>query len=300
MGDLLHILGAALERGSLALILALSLAAIWLAPVLSSADAVRRWRLLMVLLVVTAVATGIDLILRSAALADVPPGEAWGFVPRVLGHSDYGYFWLWRAGVWGLMLAAALWLWRGWRALPSLLLFVAALATLSLISVTGHAGEDGLLTLPNLINWLHLVGITLWGGPVILYALLVLPELRRQGWPAQTATVATRLSTLATGALALVLLSGVYNSWRQLGRLSDLWTTDYGWLLLLKLGLVALMMIVGALNRFRMVPRIAAVHGDAASASHSFLKILLFDSVVFISVLVVAVILGMQMPPSHS
>jgi len=128
----------------------------------------------------------------------------------------------------------------------------------------------------------------------------VLPELRRQGWPAQTAAVATRLSTLATSALALVVLSGVYNSWRQLGKLSDLWTTEYGWLLLLKLGLVALMMIIGALNRFRMVPRIAAVHGDVARVSQPFLQILHLDSVIFTTVLVVAVVLGMQMPPAHS
>ena len=305
VGQITYVIVLAADRIALALILSLSLAALWLASVSSQRDGELRLRLLWACLAITAVGAAVELLMRSAALADVSPTVAWSFIPRVLTHSDYGFFWLVRLALWALMLVMAAWISRhGWLKLAAVVLLLSVLVTMLTLSVTGHAGEDGLWAVPNLVNWLHIIGTSLWGGTVILFALIVLPVLwRGTAMTQQLAEVSTRLSTLATVALIVVLVTGTYNSWHQLGKPADLWQTTYGVILLGKLALVAIMMSVGAMNRFVLVPRLQAWrdgpdHGSDAVAA-LFLKVLRVDSLVFTAVIVFALVLAMQSPPSH-
>ena len=302
--ELLSLPGAVLDHLAQALILVLSVATLWLAPPVSRSDSDRRGRLLVTMVVIMAFCAGIDLLLRTAVMADVDPGQAWGFIPRVLAHSDYGFYWLWRAGIWLLLLAVAFRIIAcGWSRLTAALLLIASLATMLLVSVTSHAGEDGLWSVINLVNWLHLVSISLWGGAVVTYALIVMSELRKQADPEQMAVTAERLSTLATAALVVVMLSGIFNSWQQMNTFSQLWSTDYGRVLVIKLVLVAIMMCIGALNRFHWVPKLAASCREAGlqwgASSSRLLQVLRVDSAVFLVILIVAVILGGQSPPAH-
>ncbi|ALP53326.1 hypothetical protein Tel_09260 [Candidatus Tenderia electrophaga] len=301
----LAVASESLDRLALALVCALAVATLWLAPPTSTREAARRTWLLAGAGVIMLAAAGIELLLRTAVMADVAPAQAWGFIPKVLGHSDYGLYWQGRLGAWGVMLLAWLWIWRrGWSAGAAAVLLGTVLATALLVSVTSHAGEDGLWSWVNLINTLHLVSTALWGGAVILYALWVLPELRQGEQWRHIGERAVGLSALATLALALVLLSGIFNSWRQLAGLSDLWTSAYGWALSIKLGLVAVMMTIGALNRFYWVPQLVAAArrepAAAAASAQRFLVILRIDGLVFVAVLITAVVLGTLPPPAHN
>ena len=72
----------------------------------------------------------------------------------------------------------------------------------------------------------------------------------------------------------------------------------------MKLAMVAVMMAIGAYNRFCSVPRLVmcwtADNAQWDEASSRFLWILRADSIVFLGVLVAAVILRMQTPPVHA
>ena len=57
------------------------------------------------------------------------------------------------------------------------------------------------------------------------------------------------------------------------------------------------MMALGAFNRFRLVPQVEV---GEAGARERFLHVLRFDSLLFLAILVIAVVLGMQMPPAHA
>jgi len=303
--DVLSLISTTLDHLSQALILALAVAAVWLAPPLSPSDAQRRGRLLLVLMVMILLCGCIDLLLRTAVMADVEPGEAWDFVPRVLAHSDYGFYWQWRTAAWIVLLLVSLWVVsRGWDNGSVWLLVIAALAIMLLVSVTHHAGEDGLWSVANLVNWLHLAGISIWGGAVVTCAMVVMPELRRYADAQQTAITAQRLSALATAALAVVLLSGIFNSWRQVDEFSQLWTTVYGRVLSIKLALVGIMMVIGALNRFLWVPEVIARRHAAeerwSTPSQRLFLALRVDSLIFIAVMITAVVLGSQSPPAHA
>ncbi len=257
-------------------------------------------------LLTLAVTGSVDLVMRAATLADVGINEVWAVVPKVITDTAYGESWLLRNGA--LAVIILLWLWRRSPPLAGARGIVAfgALLIAFAISSTGHAAEDGGLTLLNLNNTLHITAGCVWGGTVVVYALSVLPHLRRINACGMIAETAVRLSTLAGAALAIVLATGLYNAWVQIETLDALFSTDYGWILLAKLAFVAIMMGVGALNRFFVVPSIEAwaqpprLSSNADGPPQVFLARLRIDVVVFAAILVCAAALGNTTPARHA
>lgn len=302
--SLLPLAVATLDRTALALIVGAAAVRLYIYPSQHlPGQGIAAPPLLAPTLALFAVSSLGDLVMRTAALADVPPAAAWSYLGRVLTYSEYGLFWWLRAAVW-LVLIALLPLLRRERHVAADWGLAAGAATLVFVaSSTGHGGNEGSLTLPNLINSLHLAGAGLWGGTVVVYVASILPRLRRGAAPALAQT-ATRLSTLAGMALAAVLATGVYNAWRQLGEWHALWTTDYGRALLVKLAAVGVMMAIGAANRFLLVPAIVRRAGQtpqdgAGRPALRFLRLLRLDVALFVFVLVCAAVLGSQAPPAH-
>ncbi|MEV0207792.1 copper resistance protein CopC [Streptomyces sp. NPDC050788] len=89
---------------------------------------------------------------------------------------------------------------------------------------------------------LHLLAMALWLGGLV--ALLIL--LRRTELPA--AAVA-RFSRVAFTCVTVLVVTGVYQSWRGLGSFAELTGTTYGRLLLAKLAAVALLLAAAGLSR---------------------------------------------------
>lgn len=297
-----------LDRAALALVIGTAAAWLYLLPAQRGGEGISRAPLPVLFLALALLAlTGAgDLLARTAALADVGLDAAWPYLGRVLTHSDYGAFWFLRAGAWAVLFALAVRIARRGADRPVAWgTATCAVAIIFAASATGHAGDGGALTLPNLVNVLHVVAAGLWGGAVLVYALRLLPRLRRPGLPARAlALSATRLSTLAGVALAAVLASGVYNAWRQLPDWPALWGSDYGRALLLKLAAVGVMMAIGVWNRFLIVPAIEAGARSAETVADAgpalrFLRVLRVDAMVFLLVLAGAALLGMQVPPGR-
>ena len=118
----------------------------------------------------------------------------------------------------------------------------------------GHAaGPSPLRSVNLLIQWLHLLAVGTWIGGLVW----LLAWLRGRERPEQAEAV-VRFSRLAAPVLGLVAVTGLSRALHLAGGWSGLLHSSYGRLLdvkvLLFLGLVAL----GALNRFRVVPALAA------------------------------------------
>lgn len=90
---------------------------------------------------------------------------------------------------------------------------------------------------------LHVLAMTVWLGG--LAALLI--TLSRSA--AAPAALVTRFSRLAFGCVTVLVVTGVYQSWRGLGSLSALTDSTYGRLLLLKLVAVVLLLGTAGLSR---------------------------------------------------
>jgi copper transport protein len=111
--------------------------------------------------------------------------------------------------------------------------------------LSGHASSGRLVPLAIPADAIHLGAVSLWlGGLVVLVAVALRPkhidELRR---------VVPRFSQLALAAVGVIVATGVFQAWRQLGSISNLRDTDYGKLLVAKLIAVGALIITAAFSR---------------------------------------------------
>ena len=164
---------------------------------------------------------------------------------------------------------------------------VLSLALASGLSLSGHqATEDNAGWLSQAADWLHLVAASVWAGGLVALAFLVwplAPSLRRNAFLGFA-----RLAVLLVGAM---VLAGSYLALTRLPEASDLWQTQYGRLLLLKLGIVALALTWGAAHHFVVRPRFEA--GGEPDVRHS----LAGEAAVALTVLLAAAILTNAAPP---
>ncbi|HEX4246622.1 MAG TPA: copper resistance protein CopC [Pseudonocardia sp.] len=132
-----------------------------------------------------------------------------------------------------------------------------ALGTASTWSISGHAAvglQPGIAFPADLA---HLLAMATWlGGLGVLAA-----ALRRTPTGAtehrELAAAVTRFSPIALGCVGVLVATGTYQSWRQVGSWTALAGTDYGRILLLKIVAVAAVLAVALVSR-RAVHRMRA------------------------------------------
>lgn len=105
----------------------------------------------------------------------------------------------------------------------------------------------------------HLAAGAIWMGGVLALALLV-RHRRRTDSDLPIGMPLARFSTWAAGSLAVVGVSGLLLALTIVERLDQFWTTTWGVLLLVKLALVAVIAVLGAVNHLRVVPALASRH----------------------------------------
>ena len=234
---------------------------------------IRLWRLLTISIGVLTVTGTVELVMRTVEMSGQPLITSFSLLPKVLLETHYGNLWLARA------LAQA-WLWACWwvgrrflnsRAMPGLMLLAGALIALTR-SASGHAADWGDFTLPELVDWLHLMLASVLGGGLLSLSIAFLPQMleRHDVQLKQTliADIVSRFSNLAWISLAGVILSGVYNAWLEVGSFGALWETSYGRALIVKLLLLLVLIILGAFNRYISVPLIRWSAGGPLTARY--------------------------------
>lgn len=298
---------------ALAMMIGIAASLAWLARTSTGVQEL-RWRgwFAAALALATIAAIG-DLLASTAVIADVNLAEVPAEIPLVVFETRFGTLWLWRAAALiGLWLA---WLWS-WRATAAHWLIAPGTLMLAyLVGSAGHAGEESLFNTATLVNWVHIVSGCIWAGAVMAYARVVFPSLRDAKAPrSEIAQATARLSTAAGGALAVVVASGIYNAWQQIGTVGQLLHSTYGRVLLLKLSFVAAMAAFGAVNRYVFVPAVLAwaerparvfkplapaVSKIKPNAPASFWRMLRLDGWLALAVLALAAVLSLQTPPKH-
>ncbi len=189
----------------------------------------------------------------------------WGTGWKLITLSRWGHLWLARQVVILLLLAA-------WRLIqsnqqhpePGLLGIIAAFFTVALTiiqALNSHAAAvETAQMLAVAVDTLHLIGVGLWLGGMLALIMGLLPLVRHNrslfgplvgaGWG--------RFGLMAVFSVALIILTGIYNTGRQVASIDALLTTFYGQSLLSKIGLMVLMGGVGLVNSMLLHPRVAA------------------------------------------
>ena len=129
----------------------------------------------------------------------------------------------------------------------------AAGVTMLLHILVGHAaGPSPLRTVNLLVQWLHLLAVGTWIGGLVW----LLAGLRGQQRPEQVA-MAVRFSKLAAPVLGLVAVTGLSRALHLAGGWKGLLDSSYGRFLDVKVALFFGLVLLGALNRYRIVPALA-------------------------------------------
>ncbi|MFF4885257.1 copper resistance CopC/CopD family protein [Streptomyces nigra] len=143
----------------------------------------------------------------------------------------------------------------------------AGLAASWAMSEHASTGLQAGLAMP--VDVLHLLAVAGWLGG--LTALLVALYRAPVETPVDGGAV-RRFSRLAFGSVLTLVVTGVYQSWRQLGSWSAFTGTRYGQLLLVKIGLVVLLVGIAWISRrwtARLAQSGAAVSAEAAEEGES-------------------------------
>ncbi|OHC27390.1 MAG: copper transporter [Pseudomonadales bacterium RIFCSPLOWO2_12_59_9] len=111
-----------------------------------------------------------------------------------------------------------------------------------------------------ILLFLHLIGASIWLGGHLILALKILPPAWRARDPAPIRAFEKRYEALGLPALLLQVITGIW--------LATLWLPASAWLsdnplaslIRLKLGLLALTLMLGAHARLRLIPRLSGAN----------------------------------------
>lgn len=169
---------------------------------------------------------------------------------------------------------------------------------------TGHGVKDegaaGVVHLTGDI--VHLLSAGVWAGA--LFCLAVLLIVRRRGDEARIAQFGLdAFSWIGVATVALVLFSGIVNSWFLVGPVHILHLLDssYGVLLGLKLLLFAAMLGLAAANRYRFAPRFGAALARPDSGKtgvQAITRSVQFEAGLALLILIIVSWMGTLEPPA--
>jgi len=142
------------------------------------------------------------------------------------------------------------------RAVRSLWLVAGAVLGVALAvtpGISGHAISGDWVGVAVVADAVHVLAMALWLGGLVVLAVVGL---------ARSAALGVRdalepFSRMALGCVLALVATGAFQTWRQVGSLDALRTTDFGRILVVKLVLVALVVVFAAFSReivLRLLP----------------------------------------------
>jgi len=187
---------------------------------------------------------------QAAVAADQPIWQALGQpLIELLSRGRYASLWWPRLAL--TLLALGIVAWRGVRGLAGQIALVAIALALLTSSLNSHAAA--LLSgayLGVAVDWLHLLAASAWFGGLAALTF-VLPGAVRDSRASGDRVLAqgvARFSTLALVSVGVLVATGTFQAWLEVGSWEGLFQTVYGLSVTTKIALMALALIAAAFN----------------------------------------------------
>jgi len=222
-------------------------------------------RLMLLAVTVAVIASIAQLLVQAAVVHDVSVVDSIGDpVKTILADTDWGRVWIWRIALLAAASAVAVITlvmahrvpqgtvsgtdWLGYFPVVAIGLGVGALFT---ISWTSHgAATEGIETPSMISDFIHLLASSLWAGGVLIFApvlFLLKRSLTDMDRNSVVATLTPRFSAVAVISMGVLVITGTYGAWAQV-TIIEAFATPYGWSLVGKVGLVVVILAIGAFN----------------------------------------------------
>ena len=175
---------------------------------------------------------------------------------------------------------------------------LAAAATLLVPGLSGHAAQTAPRGLSVALDWLHLAAGSVWIGGLL--GLLVLwRSLPVASRVAGLVVAVPRFSNTALVSVLALIGSGTGASLLHLPTLGSLWQTSYGEAVLVKIGLLALAIVLAAANLLRVKPRLGHVEVGVAAA-RLLRRLVAGEALLVAGAILAAAVLSSLPPPSKA
>jgi copper resistance protein D len=243
-----------------------------------------------------AIASGAAWLLLFAAHLEQATQDADSTIWLVLTETQFGRFSAIRFLI--AILLAVLVVLRYLKPLPATLNWLIALLGIAFVlclAWCGHSGAGIGLSGDFQVgaDVVHLTTAATWVGGLMPLLIFIRPSM-----PLTTTEryqLVRRFSLLAAWAVALLIVSGLVNTWYMTGGMRYLFGAEYGSLVLAKVGLLVIMLVFAGVNRFWLTPRL--------SASNKALRLLCISTgaeiALGLAVIGVVAVLGQLEPVGH-
>jgi copper transport protein len=167
----------------------------------------------------------------------------------------------------------------------------------------GHASVQQPVALLFPLDVAHVLAMSAWIGGLILLLLALPAATRRLQGPDRTRLLAAalvRFSPIALGCVVVLLVTGTIQAFEHIAAWNRLLHTGFGRAVLIKVGLIALLIGVGAVNRRRVIPNLRELVASAAApgaAGHLLRRTLRAEVALVLLVLGVTAALVSYPPP---
>ena len=299
----LHVAALISLLGSLAFRLLVAEPALAMAgSVLTDGERMRRslrriaWTSLIV-----AVLSGVAwLLLEAQSMSGLPLPQALSgdVLGKVLLETRFGLDGIARLAL-AIVLALALLVHRS--RLADGIALVTAAGMLCGLAWIGRAGatHGGEIVFGLVADALHLLAAGIWLGGMLPLARLLALAFRETSW-LEVARVATRrFVSLGVASIGVLLASGLANAWFLVSGIPSLLGTPYGQVLLLKLLLFAIMAMLAAVTRQRLLPALVF-----SATPFRALRELQWDAIIQallgLAILMLGVVLGAMSPAEQT
>jgi copper transport protein len=207
-----------------------------------------------------AAATVLEIVLQvpyvaGGALTDISGAD----VKQVL-SSQFGAAHLIRLGVLGaaLLLLHPMLKGKG-RGADRVLVAVLGAIGIATWPVSGHPSASPAPMVTVVSDMIHLAAMSIWLGGLVMLAVFLLPWANA----VELGAIVPVWSRWATYTVAALLLTGVAQALVEIGTIDALFSTRYGWLVVAKVGLVALVIGIASLSRRLVGPIVVQSDGAA-------------------------------------
>lgn len=323
---LFYIFATWLDVVAISSVVGVLVCSVWIIPRYNIRLNQRLWAGLGGTIALIAIASGVMLVSRTLELSGSPIANLPDNLVLVVTQTQYGL--IWQIRMIAVMLLVLCWI-TGYVSKGQGQVIAAYMGLFSMLvvifsrSATGHAGDNGIFRVHVWIDCLHVLSASIWMGCLFTISLLVSPILLKTHCVDRTlcTTLYRRLSSMLGLTLALVILTGIYNTSRGLVSLQDLWSTPYGRILMVKIALVIGMVCIGAHNRYIKLPALVRWADTAESDPHPrnssrptyamkklpyptsqalgcLSRAVLWESLIGVLILLVAAVLHHTMPPA--
>jgi putative copper export protein len=214
------------------------------------------------------------------------PFSPWRAEASLLLGTRWGATWM-QAGIASLLVLGTFAFARrrpvGWWMTTPIVLGLGAFPAL-----TGHASAaDRFATLFVLADTLHVWAAGAWSGGLATGLWLEAGARRTAPGTRLLPALVPAFSPVAMAAVATLIATGGLASWAHLPSVGAAFTSSWGRLLLIKLGVVVVVLALGARNFRVLTPRLHTSDGDAAMRRSALLELAVAQIVLIVTALLV-------------